>query len=59
MKLFQLFKTLDERKEFIDELKARGHGKVCFRTTTKQLAKDTYLTKSQIEEYKYAVVYEI
>lgn len=58
MKMFQLFKTLEERKKWIDEKKSDKDFALCYRSTVKQLAKDTYLSKEQIATYKYAVVYK-
>ena len=58
MRMYQLFKTKEERENWIKEMEPQAGFKVCFREPVKQLAKDTYLSEYQKNNFKYAVVYK-
>lgn len=57
MRFYKLFKTLEDRRNWLDDMKSYKDFVLCFRTTVKQLAKDTYLSDEEKAEYMYAVVY--
>lgn len=57
MRMYQLFKTKEERENWIKGMESKAGFKVCFRESVKQLAKDTYLSEYQKNNFKYAVVY--
>ena len=45
MRMYQLFKTKEERENWIKEMESQAGFKVCFREPVKQLAKDAYLSE--------------
>ena len=58
MRMYQLFKTIEERKEWEIERKQKNPNfRVCMRMTAKQLAKDLYMPKETVSEYRYATVW--
>lgn len=53
-----MFKTLDDRKAWEKEMKAKHKEfKVCMRKPVFELAKDVYLTEEEKRTYKYSTIY--
>lgn len=58
MRFYQMFKTLDDRKAWEKEMKAKHKEfKVCMRKPVFELAKDVYLSEEEKRTYKYSTIY--
>ena len=56
--MYRCFKNDEEREKWENDQKSKNNTfKVCFRMTVEELAKDMYLEKETIDNYKCATVY--